>query len=350
MTATREQTTALQQPGRVVLGPLPYDPEDPVQQIGFDPRTQPDIRRFFPPVVPTMQDLALPPSANNTVPTRRSTVIVRRSKPDTSVDLSRKLWTVFPEQHPPLQEVIRLNLAHNALISFPPFRLNAPLLQNLNLNDNRLQALLPNITTLVALRTLNLSENQLTELPNEICELTNLQELYLDENQLTQLPENLGRLQSLKTLILNRNGLTQLPDSICSLENLAILQASRNVLIILPNDLGNLPLDQLDLRDNQLWSLPDSIDELPVDCEILLTQNPVYAQWHTWLALRSRAYAATREKENVLNTPEPNLPFEEFAALTIHAGHEETKTATDPRKRAVVRSFTGPVKKRTRKN
>jgi len=172
----------------------------------------------------------------------------------------------------------------------------------LNLSELGLTSLPSEIGNLINLTELNLSRNKLTSLPNEIGNLINLQKLYLSggivgwgryDNQLISLPPEIGKLINLKELDLSSNQFTSLPSFITQLtkleelktilkkipkeinEFLGLNRAKRRIaeaeatldlsllyLTSLPNIRHLINLTELDLKHNQLTSLPNIIDGL----------------------------------------------------------------------------------------
>lgn len=134
-------------------------------------------------------------------------------------------------------------------------------LRTLDLNTNRLQQLGDGIGTFKNLKILNLSHNKLRHISAAIGQLVKLETLLLENNLLEALPQELNRLSSLKTLNLSTNSLTQFPIQICALKNLELVDLSRNAISALPNEIGQLNANEINLNNNKLTKLNDSLAE-----------------------------------------------------------------------------------------
>ncbi|KAG5564801.1 hypothetical protein RHGRI_000866 [Rhododendron griersonianum] len=101
-----------------------------------------------------------------------------------------------------------------------------------------------------------------------------LKELNLKGCHLSYLLDEIGNLISLQTLDLTQNNLSTLPDSICNLTCLKRLRLKDNNVSYLPSGIGSLTsLEILDLSRNNLWTLPDSIGKLSCLKELLVGYN-----------------------------------------------------------------------------
>lgn len=124
---------------------------------------------------------------------------------------------------------------------------------------------------------LNNSQTEISIIPNNFSNLTGLDTLVMIDQQITELPESFGDLVSLNYLNLNDNEqLTSLPESITNLQNLRTIDIEQAGLLSLPENIGNLiNLEKLYIYGNQLTTLPQSICDLPANCEIIVAYNMI---------------------------------------------------------------------------
>ncbi|XP_073825101.1 leucine-rich-repeats and calponin homology domain protein isoform X2 [Musca autumnalis] len=108
----------------------------------------------------------------------------------------------------------------------------------------------------------DLSRNRFCELPEEITTFSFLETLLLYHNTIRSIPESVKHLTSLTYLDLRSNQLSSLPRELCFLP-LQVLLVSNNRLTALPDELGRMDrLTDLDVSYNQLTTLPARIGEL----------------------------------------------------------------------------------------
>lgn len=123
------------------------------------------------------------------------------------------------------------------------------------------------------LRTLDLSNNKLKLIPQIIGQFSQLKHLSLNDNRLIEINQAIGLLANLVTLNLNNNSLRSLPDSISNLTNLRSVSLSSNNLSTFPVIFCRLKnLDFLDLSRNKITQVTDQVFELQVS-ELNLNQN-----------------------------------------------------------------------------
>ncbi|MCX6823258.1 MAG: leucine-rich repeat domain-containing protein [candidate division SR1 bacterium] len=171
-------------------------------------------------------------------------------------------------------------------------------LKDLSVYDNSITSLDPAIVKLSQLETLLINNNMLTALPTKIGDLTNLKNLFAGGNSIAEIPDTINTLDrleildfggilsnmmlhtsfvggneltsipmislaKLKSLDISQNRLTSLPNSIGDLPSLETLIVNNNYLSVLPDDIGNVStLTNLSLGGNNLSSLPASFIEL----------------------------------------------------------------------------------------
>ncbi|OXB76551.1 UNVERIFIED_CONTAM: hypothetical protein H355_004757 [Colinus virginianus] len=169
-------------------------------------------------------------------------------------------------------------------------------LEELLLDANQLRELPKPFFQLVKLRKLGLSDNEIQRLPPEIANFMQLVELDLSRNDIPEIPESISFCKALQVADFSGNPLTSvlMPEtpkeqivrhcgnsepamlnelSVCSqklcglgvacLYNLASLELRENLLTYLPESLSQLQrLEELDLGNNELYHLPETIGAL----------------------------------------------------------------------------------------
>ncbi|KAK4296726.1 hypothetical protein Pmani_030804 [Petrolisthes manimaculis] len=215
------------------------------------------------------------------------------------LDLSDNCLTTLPSTLGELTSLQRLNLSHNKLEELPAGLYLLPDMRSLQLDHNNLSNLSDDIGNLSVLEYLDVSHNSLTSFPYGIGYLQRLVKLNASENQIKELPVEIGDCFGLGQLDLNHNQLTSVPNSIGNLRKLEQLYLRHNAIQIIPplhncaslkelylgnNYIKELESDQLvylktvsvlDLRDNQLDSLPDEITLLQALERLDITNNNI---------------------------------------------------------------------------
>lgn len=166
------------------------------------------------------------------------------------------LLTTLPDSVSTLSHLKHLDLSFNQLTCVPPCLLRLPSLSQLLLSHNHISALPPDIGRLSSLTYLSLMGNRLVSVPPGVGQLKALQRLDISNNVLQHLPDEIGSLEELVELELSHNKLKRLPESMGSLLSLRELIIYSNELRVIPNCLNNLPLLQMDVRDNPLGKPP----------------------------------------------------------------------------------------------
>ncbi|KAG5308882.1 SCRIB protein, partial [Pseudoatta argentina] len=140
-------------------------------------------------------------------------------------------------------------------------------LEELLLDANHIRDLPKNFFRLQRLRKLGLSDNEIHRLPPDIQNFENLVELDVSRNDIPDIPENIKNLQALQVADFSSN-------PIPSLEALQSLELRENLLKSLPESLSQLlKLERLDLGDNEIEELPAHIGQLPALQELWLDHN-----------------------------------------------------------------------------
>jgi hypothetical protein len=139
---------------------------------------------------------------------------------------------------------------------------------------------------------IDVPKSQLTGLHESLGNAQALITLSAYSNRLTSLPESLGNAQTLITLSVYNNQLTSLPESLSNARALTTLLAQDNRLTSLPESIYRLRrLKFINLQNNRFTSIPPQLLELPSDCVIDFSGNPlsdeVLADMHALLEERA---------------------------------------------------------------
>ena len=134
---------------------------------------------------------------------------------------------------------------------------------HLDLRNNEIQHLENSVlTNLTHLRSLDIRCNKLEVLTDQISALIHLKVLKLDHNLLTSLPLELFKLP-LTQLSIGDNSLFSIPSQISELKSLTVFVLSENQIKIIPKELGELEdLKILYLHSNEFSSLPSTLYKL----------------------------------------------------------------------------------------
>ncbi|WP_267273821.1 NEL-type E3 ubiquitin ligase domain-containing protein [Pseudomonas putida] len=170
-------------------------------------------------------------------------------------------------------------------------------------------------------RNLDLRNNRLTRLPAGIEQLTELKNLRLGGNQIVLSSEDnlrLSQLVELRRLELNGNPVGLLPP-LASLPLLRRLSLRNTGLGDLPADLarhGNLEL--LDMRDNQIQTLPEALSLVPLRLlrGLELHDNPLSDETLQRLQLARASAGAAERRRAAHATSIPNAAAPWFSGFT----------------------------------
>lgn len=109
---------------------------------------------------------------------------------------------------------------------------------------------------------LDLSRNRFSELPEDITSFAFLETLILYHNTIRSISETVKGLSSLTYLDLRSNQLSSIPRELCFLP-IRVLLLANNKLMALPEELGRMDkLTELDASCNILTNLPPRLGDL----------------------------------------------------------------------------------------
>ncbi|KAL9925097.1 leucine-rich-repeats and calponin homology domain protein isoform 1-T1 [Glossina fuscipes fuscipes] len=169
----------------------------------------------------------------------------------------------------------------------------------------------------------DLSRNRFCELPEEITTFSFLETLLLYHNTIRSVPESVKHLTSLTYLDLRSNQLSSLPRELCFLP-LQVLLVSNNRLTALPDELGRMDrLTDLDASYNQLTSLPARIGELRLLRSFSLRSNQL-------MYLPRELTCLTLVSLDVSNNRISSLPLEIRQMTTLVELNLENNPLTSP--------------------
>jgi|GEM_PF-2588449 len=223
-------------------------------------------------------------------------------------------------------ELEYLNLGDNRLIDVPESILNLTSLYSLVLKNNKIRSLNLFFKNDAYLRNLFLSDNQI----EDFCisdKAFQLESLFLDANDINSVPETIKQLKSLKLLsFYNNPEIRTLPDWIFeALPNLCELNFSAIGLQKISEKVSKLSkLYKLDLSDNKLKDIPDSLYQLEELKFLNISANDL-----TEISDKINNLSSIRRLDASLNSlknfPEIDNKNMEFIDLSANAMHEETK-------------------------
>ncbi len=182
----------------------------------------------------------------------------------TSLMVNDNKFTSLPIAIGDLVNLKTINANNNALTSLPASISELVNLYRLYAFNNQISSL-PDLGTMPALWDLGLSNNSLTILPESFGNLSKVRDLYIGNNLLTGLPSSFEKLSTLKMLAITGNQFSYLPISISFLSNLEQLYANNNQLSEPLPPLSHLPLQTIDLRNNNLVFADIASSLLPDD-------------------------------------------------------------------------------------
>ncbi|KAI3649737.1 hypothetical protein MP228_005369 [Amoeboaphelidium protococcarum] len=174
-----------------------------------------------------------------------------------------------------------LDLSYNQIQTLPDAALyELTALQYLDLSHNGLSQLVDRIGKLQSLQILKVTNNNLTYVAADIITLQSLKELHLQNNQLSLLSHKFTDMVSLHLINLSGNKFTELPKCLANLPHtVQYIDLSRNQITSLDDKIvigiaaSTQYLKVLDLRDNQIQSLPDALSRLAMVDRIVLLGN-----------------------------------------------------------------------------
>lgn len=166
---------------------------------------------------------------------------------------------------------MRLNEFPSALRSFPN------VLKTLDLSENRFTELPDDIGKFTSLKHLCVSGNKLLSLNDNIGKLIKLETLNASNNLIDKIPSQLNQCSNLKQILLSNNQIIEFPVMFCGLKNLDLLDLSRNKITNIPANVSNLQVTELNVNQNQISDISDSISRCPKLKTLRIEENCLQA-------------------------------------------------------------------------
>jgi Leucine-rich repeat (LRR) protein len=147
-------------------------------------------------------------------------------------------------------------------------------LQKIDLSGNSISHLPPTIGFLENLIELSLGSNQICETPTELELLSALEVLDFGNNQLMEFPP-ICKLPHLRSVNLAQNQIEILPESISQMGKLEYLNMSGNLLASLSSNFGQglYRLEKAYFARNQIYYLPETLDQATTLKDVDLAKN-----------------------------------------------------------------------------
>ena len=150
---------------------------------------------------------------------------------------------------------------------------------SLNLSGKNLTVFPNSICKLINLQFLKLDKNQITSIPPDIENLINLRYLHLHDNQINNLPPEIGNLVNLRKILLRRNKIKNILDDILKIKEKVIIDETGYDIdnldleceFLILYELG-VPLTNLPINLKEIWIYSPLIDidqlKIPFGCKV----------------------------------------------------------------------------------
>lgn len=172
--------------------------------------------------------------------------------------------------------VLKISLMR--LQEFPtPLKTFPNVLKSLDLSENRFTVIPDDIAKFTLLKTLKVGSNKLEALPDCLGVLVKLENLLAGNNMILYVTPSLKNLKNLKQVQLGNNHITEFPLMLCGLEKLDMLDLSRNKITAIPDGVQSLKAVELNLNQNQIVSISDSLADAPNLKTLRLEENCLQA-------------------------------------------------------------------------
>jgi Leucine-rich repeat (LRR) protein len=151
-----------------------------------------------------------------------------------------------------------VDLSNKGLSGIPDYVLNDPSIELLDLSRNKIKTLPHGLYKMKGLRALILEENPVTSLPDDLSQLTALQYLNLNYSKFSELPVGIYTIPNLTELTLFLSKIQRVPKGLSRLKHLKCIQLGQSSIKNFDSEFPVLPqLKQLELYMTQLVAIPD---------------------------------------------------------------------------------------------
>jgi Leucine-rich repeat (LRR) protein len=252
------------------------------------------------------------------------------------INIQRNNFSVLPPAICECLQLVCLNIDHNAIRRLPESLGDLLILETLSASHNQLSNVPESIGNCRALTTVVLASNMLVELPSSLGRVVALTELQLSHNKLERMPESIAQLSLLVRLDCRENKLAQ-PPTLPRSSRLSEVLFGFNRLQMLPSDIGAaapslsvldvrdnliadvdiaalLPLKKLktlDLRNNNIGTLPPPLGTITSISSLLLEGNPLKTMRRTLITATAR---------EILEYLRGRMSEDDWAALAASGG------------------------------
>lgn len=221
----------------------------------------------------------------------------------------------------------------NCIDQLPPSLAQLENVWRLDFCSNLIAVVPSEYASLYSIRYVNLAFNKITEIPAALSQLEQIVEFDVSYNDIAELPDDLfASMPSLRLLVIAGNRrLRTLPSSFWKIEPLATLYANSLSLdnSSFPEEFSLPSLQRLDLSDNKLSSLPQSLSNCEYLERIAVAHNQITGTIPDFSYLYDMKELDLSHNE-LVDDDLPTDSFERLAERNVEIGLESNKLSTIP--------------------